>query len=458
MACGDDSSAVDAALVDASVDSADVGATGQCEGPADQAVFASGVDAADASGTCALDNIATPDQVDGCIVDATGLSSACAGCFGDNVRCIFDNCLLNCADPESDACVACQAEFCTAALAECSGLDLEGGGGEPNPLDNPPPIDPSLENPLAAVLADYETAYAEANPHDVLFAERDGARIAVRRFAASGAVSGPPMVLLHGFPDSQHLYDFVIPLLRSERDVISFDFLGWGASDKPDARTHDYDTDGMRADFEAVLALFEDEEEWVLVVHDAGGWPGIDWALDNPSRVSALVILNTVYHPTETAVAPTGLGQVGLPGPNRDMFTQEALNDFSFWLEGNGTPDFIGLRAQLDEFMNDEEADAILRPVLEAESFFMRPAFVELARRLSAEVAARGPAIPRMAAFDRPVSVVFGTDDPFLNPGVAADFTERFPRALRQDIDGAHHYVQVDAPAPVADAILTAHE
>jgi pimeloyl-ACP methyl ester carboxylesterase len=38
--------------------------------------------------------------------------------------------------------------------------------------------------------------------------------------------------LLHGFPDNLHLYDRLLPHLSSRR-LITFDFLGWGASDKP---------------------------------------------------------------------------------------------------------------------------------------------------------------------------------------------------------------------------------
>jgi pimeloyl-ACP methyl ester carboxylesterase len=37
-------------------------------------------------------------------------------------------------------------------------------------------------------------------------------------------------VLLHGFPDDLHLYDRLVPELAGRR-VVSFDFLGWGASE-----------------------------------------------------------------------------------------------------------------------------------------------------------------------------------------------------------------------------------
>ncbi len=43
----------------------------------------------------------------------------------------------------------------------------------------------------------------------------------------------PAIVLMHGFPDNLHLYDRLLPWLTPARRVVTFDFLGWGASDKP---------------------------------------------------------------------------------------------------------------------------------------------------------------------------------------------------------------------------------
>jgi pimeloyl-ACP methyl ester carboxylesterase len=41
--------------------------------------------------------------------------------------------------------------------------------------------------------------------------------------------SGPPVVLMHGFPDSTHLYDRLVPHLAGRRPIVRFDFLGLGA-------------------------------------------------------------------------------------------------------------------------------------------------------------------------------------------------------------------------------------
>src|SRR5690242_11616268 len=61
-----------------------------------------------------------------------------------------------------------------------------------------------------------------------VFVTHNGYRIAA--YEQKGA--GPAIVLLHGFPDNHHLYDRVVSRLKG-RHVVTFDFLGWGASAKP---------------------------------------------------------------------------------------------------------------------------------------------------------------------------------------------------------------------------------
>ena len=93
-----------------------------------------------------------------------------------------------------------------------------------------------------------------------------------------------------------HIYDRLIPYLR-DRQVITFDFLGWGTSDKP--MDYPYTSKQQEGDLQAVLDTLE-VKQVVLVPHDASGPVAINWALDHPERVSALVLLNTYY-----ADAPT---------------------------------------------------------------------------------------------------------------------------------------------------------
>ncbi len=97
---------------------------------------------------------------------------------------------------------------------------------------------------------------------------------------------------MHGFPDNLHLYDRLVPCLAPRRRVVTFDFLGWGASDKP--TDYSYTAANQTDELAAVtkqLAL----QQVILVAHDASGPPAIDWALAQPKWVAGLVLLNTYY-------------------------------------------------------------------------------------------------------------------------------------------------------------------
>ena len=57
---------------------------------------------------------------------------------------------------------------------------------------------------------------------------------------------------MHGFPDNLHIYDDLVPhLVAAGRRVVTFDFLGFGASDKPGTG---YSFAQQMGDLEAVVA------------------------------------------------------------------------------------------------------------------------------------------------------------------------------------------------------------
>jgi haloalkane dehalogenase len=61
----------------------------------------------------------------------------------------------------------------------------------------------------------------------------DGHKINAREFGIAFKGKSPTIVMMHGFPDNQYLYDPLVPLLSNTRHVVTFDFLGWGKSQSP---------------------------------------------------------------------------------------------------------------------------------------------------------------------------------------------------------------------------------
>src|SRR5215472_9931969 len=94
---------------------------------------------------------------------------------------------------------------------------------------------------------------------------RDQHRIYAREYAGEE----PTIILMHGFPDNLHLYDRLVPHLSSRR-VVAFDFLGWGASDKP--ANYAYTAKNQEGDLDAVIKQLR-LGQVVLVAHDASGPP-----------------------------------------------------------------------------------------------------------------------------------------------------------------------------------------
>jgi pimeloyl-ACP methyl ester carboxylesterase len=90
-----------------------------------------------------------------------------------------------------------------------------------------------------------------------------------------------------------------------------------------------------------------------------------------------------------------------------------------------------------------------------------QPAFFRLNEDLLSTVRDRTKRIPQMKAFSRPVRIIFGASDPYLNVGVARRFHELFPKSELFLLPGAYHYVQIDEPEQVAHLLLStalAHE
>jgi haloalkane dehalogenase len=90
----------------------------------------------------------------------------------------------------------------------------------------------------------------------------------------------PALVLMHGFPDDSRIYSRLVPLL-SPRRAVTFDFLGYGGSERPQAGAPG------RAGHVHQLGAVLDElgiQTAVLVGHDASGPVAIDYALTAPDR------------------------------------------------------------------------------------------------------------------------------------------------------------------------------
>jgi haloacetate dehalogenase len=106
---------------------------------------------------------------------------------------------------------------------------------------------------------------------------------------------GPPLLLLHGYPQSLLMWHAVAPRLAESHTVVASDLAGYGASFRPKP-TPDHAAHGKRAmardQVEAMAAL--GFERFAVAGHDRGGRVAYRMALDHPERVERLVVLDIV--------------------------------------------------------------------------------------------------------------------------------------------------------------------
>lgn len=104
------------------------------------------------------------------------------------------------------------------------------------------------------------------------------------------AGSGPPVYLLHGFPETWYAWRKQIPVLARRFTVIAPDLRGYGDSEKPAAG---YDKRTMAND---VIALMDHlgHERVALVGHDRGARVATRFAKDHPTRVDRLVVMDNI--------------------------------------------------------------------------------------------------------------------------------------------------------------------
>jgi pimeloyl-ACP methyl ester carboxylesterase len=249
--------------------------------------------------------------------------------------------------------------------------------------------------------------------------------------------SGPPVLLLHGWPTSSFLWrNVMIPIARRNR-VVAPDLPGFGASDKPVDATYDFEL--FEETIDALLAAL-DIDEVGLAVHDLGGPIGLHWAVNRPGRVTKLALLNTLVYPDFSEAVMAFIKACSEP-ELREQLTSPAGLEAAMGLglanEGNLTDEVI---AGVREPFSDDDS----RRALAAAGIGLRvEGFAQIERML--------PSL-RM-----PVRILYGERDRIL-PDVAqtmARVKQDLPQAEVTALPDCGHFLQEEAPDRIGEELAT---
>lgn len=121
---------------------------------------------------------------------------------------------------------------------------------------------------------------------------RHTARVNGQSIAYARGGSGPPVLLLHGFPQTHTMWHGIAPMLAREFTVIAADLRGYGESSKPSGLAR-YSFREMAGD---QLALMQSLgfDRFHLVGHDRGARTAHRLALDAPETPLSLVLMDIV--------------------------------------------------------------------------------------------------------------------------------------------------------------------
>jgi pimeloyl-ACP methyl ester carboxylesterase len=266
---------------------------------------------------------------------------------------------------------------------------------------------------------------------------RRGHRIAFRRRG-----EGPTLLLLHGFPTWSYDYAEVASDLARDHDVITLDFLGYGASDKPNP--YEYSV-AESADIVEDLVAHLGVESTRLVIHDYGGIVGQE-LVDRASKgqlgfaIDSIVMLNCgiVY----SAYRPTFLQKLLIvPVVGKLLASRVSA---------------ARIRSALDAVRGSRLTDAEFDDLWLGVSRENGHKLSHLLIKYNAERAIhhrRWEAA--LANWDGPLHLVWGPDDPVSGRHVLEQAVKVLRHATVTELAGVGHYPQSEAPQAVAAAVRT---
>jgi len=263
------------------------------------------------------------------------------------------------------------------------------------------------------------------------FLDLSGARLYY--YAAGTRGVGVPVVFLHGFPTSSHLWSDVVPLMPAGHRLVVVDLLGYGRSDRPIGRAVD-----VRAHAERVVELLDELRirRACIVGHGIGGGIAQSIAVRHPQRVSHLCLIDSVAFDRW----PTFRARLARASLTVTQFLPPAAL-------------LSIVRANLEHGYADPQRashsiEQYVRPFLTTEG---RDALVAHIRALtSRETRKLGRQLRKITA---PTAILWGERDRVLPLSVGRDLQTSIAGSTLEVLSDRRHFTPEEAPRQIADGI-----
>jgi pimeloyl-ACP methyl ester carboxylesterase len=263
------------------------------------------------------------------------------------------------------------------------------------------------------------------------FVEVGGARLYY--YAAGTRGKGEPILLLHGFPASSHLWREVVPHLPVGHRVVVSDLLGYGRSDRPG----DHDL-SIRGHAHRVVGLMDalNIKRAAIVGHDLGGGIAQHLAVEHADRVSRLALVSSVafdaWPPRELKLAKGALAFA------KKMPAKPLMNALKRALKS----------AYEEEERGAHSVEMYLRPFESPGGKEALIAHVEaLDDRETMDIASD------LKLIDMPTAVIWGGADPFMSDAVGKKLQKAIRGATLAVLPDVMHYPPETAPETVAEML-----
>lgn len=274
----------------------------------------------------------------------------------------------------------------------------------------------------------------------------NGVRLAVREYGEPGRTT---VVLVHGYPDNQAVWEPVARLLADDFHVVTYDVRGAGGSTRP-RRTKSYLMDELNRDLHAVLDAVSPDRAVHLVGHDWGSVQS--WAAIAGTRPHGRIAsFTSISGPCIEHFGQWIRDRLRRPTPRhvRELLGQAAR---SWYLLGGMIPGAGWLVWRLGgarvfpilvERMEGIEREPA--PTLQKDALY--------GMKLYKANGVRFLRPGRMVTTDIPVQVIVPTKDRFVSPALAADLARYADRSWRREVPAGHWGSITTCSADVAAAV-----